>query len=338
MSIAVGHLRLRNHILLAPMSGVSDEPFRNLAQRGGAGLVFTEMVASRELAEQRSDMAKRARRGCNMFPFAIQLAGREPHWMAEGARIAQDLGADIIDINMGCPARQVTGGYSGSALMRDLDHALTLIEATVAASKIPVTLKMRLGWDETSLNAPELARRAEAAGVQMVTVHGRTRCQFYGGRADWSAIAAVKREVSIPVIANGDCGNASDARAMLAASGADGVMIGRASYGRPWLAGSIANDLEPGSGTKPPSLAEEAAFVSEHHQGILSLYGTEQGNRNARKHLGWIVDRKREQRLLNLDEARAWRQRLMANNDNRAVAACIQEFFAMLCNAEAQAA
>jgi tRNA-dihydrouridine synthase B len=338
MSIAVGHLRLRNRMLLAPMSGVSDEPFRNAAQRCGAGLVFTEMVASRELAEQRPDMAKRARRGCGIWPFAIQLAGREAYWMAEGARIAQDLGADIIDINMGCPARHVTGGYSGSALMRDLDHALTLIEATVAASRVPVTLKMRLGWDERSLNAPELARRAEAAGVQMVTVHGRTRCQFYGGQADWSAIAAVKREIGIPVIANGDCTGSADARAILAASGADGVMIGRASYGQPWLAGSIADDLEPGSGSKIPSLAEEAVLVSEHHQGILSLYGADQGNRNARKHLGWMIDRKRERGLLTVDEARAWRQRLMAENDNGAVAAAIHDLFAVLGNAEAEAA
>jgi nifR3 family TIM-barrel protein len=321
------------------MSGVSDEPFRNLAQRGGAGLVFTEMVASRELAERRPDVARRARRGCGTSdPFAVQLAGHEPRWMAEAARIAQDLGADLIDINMGCPARQVTGGYSGSALMRDLDHALLLIEATVAAVKVPVTLKMRLGWDDKSRNAPELARRAEAAGVQMVTVHGRTRCQFYGGRADWSAIAAVKREVNIPVIANGDCGSVAEARAMLAASGADGVMIGRASYGRPWLAGAVANDLEPGSGKEAPSLCEEAALVNEHHHGILSLYGASQGNRNARKHLGWIVDRKREQGLLTADEARAWRRRLMAENDNNAVAAAIKDLFAILGDAQACAA
>jgi nifR3 family TIM-barrel protein len=258
--------------------------------------------------------------------------------MAEGTRIAQDLGADLIDINMGCPARQVTGGYSGSALMRDLDHALSLIEATIAVANVPVTLKMRLGWDHASMNAPELARRAEAAGVRMVTVHGRTRCQFYGGRADWSAIAAVKREVRIPVIANGDCTNAAAARAMLATSGADGVMIGRASYGRPWLAGTIANDLDPGSGEKAPSLAEEATLVCEHHQGILSLYGGEQGNRNARKHLGWVVDRKREQGLLTAEGARTWRRRLMAENDNTTVAGAIRDLFALLGNAEAYAA
>ena len=339
MSIAIGHLRLRNRVLLAPMSGVSDAPFRNLAQRGGAALVFTEMVASRELAEQHPEFARRARKARDTSaPFAVQLAGREPRWMAEGARIAQDLGADLIDINMGCPARQVTGGYSGSALMRDLDHALSLIEAAVRAAKVPVTLKMRLGWDHASMNAPELARRAEAAGVQMVTVHGRTRCQFYGGRADWSAIAAVKREVRIPVIANGDCTNAAEARAMLAASGADGVMIGRASYGRPWLAGTIANDLDSGSGRKAPSLAEEAALVSEHHQGILSLYGGEKGNRNARKHLGWVVARKREEGLLTAEEARAWRRRLTAENDNAAVAVAIRDLFAVLGNAEAYAA
>jgi nifR3 family TIM-barrel protein len=222
--------------------------------------------------------------------------------------------------------------------MRDLDHALTLVEATVGASKVPVTLKMRLGWDDKSLNAPELARRAEAAGVQMVTVHGRTRCQFYGGRADWSAIAAVKQEVRIPVIANGDCASAADARSMLAQSGADGVMIGRASYGRPWLAGAIANDLVPGSGRSAPSLGAEADLVSAHHQGMLSLYGAEQGNRNARKHLGWMVDRKHEQGLLTVEEARAWRRRLMAENDNEAVATAIRDLFAVLGEAKALAA
>src|SRR5690242_5832554 len=189
MSISVGDIRLRNRVLLAPMSGVSDRPFREIADLGQAGLVVTEMVASQELAAARPDMVRRTDRPPSGALFAIQLAGREPYWMAEGARIAQDLGADIIDINMGCPARQVTGGYSGSALMRDLDHALTLIEATVAASRVPVTLKMRLGWDDATMNAPELARRAEAAGIQMITVHGRTRCQFYKGKANWAAIA-----------------------------------------------------------------------------------------------------------------------------------------------------
>jgi nifR3 family TIM-barrel protein len=188
MGIRIGPIETRNRVFLAPMSGVTDEPFRTLAHRHGAGLVVSEMVASEELAQARPDMVRRAKGATRLDPFVIQLAGREAKWMAEGARVAQDLGAQVIDINMGCPARQVTGGLSGSALMRDLDHAMGLIEATVDAVRIPVTLKMRLGWDHGSINAPELARRAEASGVQMITVHGRTRCQFYGGRADWSAI------------------------------------------------------------------------------------------------------------------------------------------------------
>src|SRR4029079_1693691 len=188
MSITIGRIRLRNRVLLAPMSGVSDGPFRELAHACAAGLVVSEMVASRELVEQRRDMVRRSVGRGRISPFAIQLAGREAYWMGEGARLAQDLGADIIDINMGCPARQVTGGLSGSALMRDLDHAMTLVEATLSASRVPVTLKMRHGWDERTMNAPELARRAEAAGIKLVTVHGRTRCQFYGGKADWLAI------------------------------------------------------------------------------------------------------------------------------------------------------
>src|SRR5262245_35181024 len=248
MSISVGEIRLRSRVLLAPMSGVSDRPFREIADECRAGLVVTELVASRELVEQRGGRVRRAERRPAGSLLAVQLAGREAPWMPEGARIAQDLGADIIDINMGCPARQVTGGFSGSALMRDLDHAVGLIAATVAASRVPVTLKMRLGWDRDSINAPELAQRAEATGVQMIAVHGRTRCQFYGGCADWQAIRRVKESVAIPVIANGDCVTIEAASAMLAASGADGLMIGRGSYGRPWWPGAVAEALEPGTG------------------------------------------------------------------------------------------
>jgi tRNA-dihydrouridine synthase B len=338
MSILIGKLRTRNRVFLAPMSGVSDEPFRVLASHCGAGLVVSEMVASEDLVKERPDTLRRAAGAGRISPLVIQLAGREAKWMSEAARVAQDLGAALIDINMGCPARQVTGGLSGSALMRDLDHAMTLIEATVAASSVPVTLKMRLGWDHRSLNAPELARRAEAAGVQMVTVHGRTRCQFYTGQADWLALRSVKQAVTIPVIANGDAVTPADAKAMLQASGADGVMIGRGSYGRPWWPGVIAEALEKGSGIAEPSLAQQAALVSDHHRSILSHYGHEHGNRIARKHLGWLVLRAEQAGRICRGTANAWREALLRSTDNAAVAERLQQFFLRLRETEAKAA
>lgn len=274
---------IRNRVLLAPMSGVTDLPFRERAYGHGAGLVVSEMIASGELAKGRGDTRQRIERpaaGLHM----VQLAGREAAAMAEAAHIAEAEGADIIDINMGCPAKKVTGGYCGSALMRNLDHAVSLIDATVNAVSTPVTVKMRLGWDDDSRNAPELARRAEQAGVSMVTVHGRTRCQFYKGRADWSAIALVKQAVSVPVVANGDVASRADAAALLEQSGADAVMVGRASYGRPWLPGAIAGGAEA---PQPDSLAD---YVIDHYEAMLRLYGVESGLRQARKHLGWYVD------------------------------------------------
>jgi nifR3 family TIM-barrel protein len=280
----VGGQTLRNRVALAPMSGVTDLPFRDLAWRFGAGLVVTEMVASRELALNARESWSRIRnRGIR--PHMVQLAGREARWMAEAAIIAEGEGADIIDINMGCPAKKVIGGYSGSALMREPDHALGLIEATVKAVKVPVTVKMRLGWDHETINAPQIAARAEAAGVAMVTVHGRTRMQFYEGRADWDAIRAVRDAVSIPLVANGDVDTAGDAADILRRSGADAVMIGRSAQGRPWhpavLAGACA----------PPTSDEIAALAVEHYRRMLDFCGVEAGLRHARKHVGWYLAR-----------------------------------------------
>jgi nifR3 family TIM-barrel protein len=287
----IGGIEIRNRVFLAPMSGITDEPFRRRAYAHGAGLVVSEMVASGELAKGRAGHNLRIRHS-GLPVHMVQLAGREATHMAEGARIAVGEGADIIDINMGCPAKKVTGGYAGSALMRDLDHALTLIEAVVDAVKVPVTLKMRLGWDDDTLNAPLLAKKAEDAGVKMVTVHGRTRCQFYQGKADWHAIARIKQAVSIPVVANGDVSTPGDAAMILEQSGADAVMIGRAHYGAPWLAGSIVAAAGGGTETGMPDRSEAmAGYVITHYEDMLSLYGVDSGLRQARKHLGWYLDR-----------------------------------------------
>lgn len=277
-------------MLLAPLAGITDLPFRNLVTRFGAGLVVSEMVASQEMVEAKPSVRARAELGFGAANTAVQLAGREAHWMAEAARMAEAGGARIIDINMGCPAKKVTTGLSGSALMRDLDHALSLIEAVVGAVNVPVTLKTRLGWDESCLNAADLARRAEGAGVQMITIHGRTRCQFYKGAADWDAIRAVGQAVRIPVIANGDITDSASAREAMDRSGADGVMVGRGAQGRPWALAQIAHDLFGAPAPQIPHGAALAQMIVDHYEAMLSFYGLDLGLRVARKHLGWYLE------------------------------------------------
>ncbi|MFZ0424372.1 MAG: tRNA dihydrouridine synthase DusB [Xanthobacteraceae bacterium] len=285
----IGPYRLGNPVLLAPMSGITDAPFRRVASALGAGLVVSEMTACAALATGKRNARLRVEdQGSGLH--VVQIAGCEAHWMAEGARIAQDLGAAIIDINMGCPAKHVTNGESGSALMRDPDHALCLIEAVVQSVKVPVTLKMRLGWDERSRNAAELARRAQGAGVAMVTVHGRTRCQFYTGRADWTAVRAVKDSVTIPVVVNGDIVDFDAADRALAQSGADAVMIGRGAKGRPWFPGQVARYLATGKREADPALTEQLNLIDELYDAMLRHHGLDIGIRHARKHVGWALD------------------------------------------------
>ena len=288
--LKIGSLETTGNVFLAPMSGVTDRPFRRLVRRFGCDLVYSEMIASRELLRQQGGSKRMSGSVDDEAPLAVQLAGCDPEIMAEAARMTEDRGAALIDINMGCPVKKVTGGMmAGSALMRDEDHAVRIVEAVVKAVTVPVTLKMRMGWDHDSLNAPALAKKAEDAGVQLITVHGRTRQMLYTGTADWAFIRRVKDAVKVPVIGNGDVTVPEHAETLLEMSGADGVMIGRGSFGKPWFPSQVRAFLATGKKIADPSAADRAAILLEHYDGLLTYYGLDKGLRIARKHLAWAA-------------------------------------------------
>jgi len=287
--IKIGPVEVASPVILAPMTAVTDLPFRRAVKRYGAGLTVTEMIASQAMVRETRQSLQKSLWDPSEEPVSMQLAGCEAHVMAEAAKLNEQRGAAIIDINMGCPVKKVVNGWAGSALMRDLTTAAAIIDATVKAVKVPVTLKTRMGWDHNSLNAPELARIAEDLGVQMITIHGRTRCQLYKGEADWSFVRKVKEAVSIPVIVNGDINSVEDAREALRQSGADGVMVGRGSYGKPWFVAQVMSDLGGGGHRPDPSLDEQLATMLEQYDEMLHLYGTQTGVNLARKHIGWYT-------------------------------------------------
>jgi tRNA-dihydrouridine synthase B len=318
--IHVGPLRIDAPVILAPMTGVTDLPFRRVVKRYGCGLTVSEMIASQAMIRETRQSLQKSLWDPIEEPVSLQLAGCEPHVMAEAAKLNEQRGAAIIDINMGCPVRKVVNGDAGSALMRDIPLATKLIEATVKAVKVPVTLKTRMGWDHSSLNAPELARIAEDLGVQMITIHGRTRCQLYKGSADWSFVRRVKDAVSIPVIVNGDICSIEDSREALRQSGADGVMIGRGAYGRPWLIAQVMSELGGGGHRPDPSLDEQLAAMLQQYDEMLALYGTHTGVNLARKHIGWYTK--------GLPGSAEIRNRVNSQDDPDVVVAMLRDFYA----------
>src|SRR5688572_2834346 len=317
--ISIGSVQIASPVILAPMTGVTDLPFRRIVKRYGAGLTVSEMIASQAMIRETRQSLQKAVWDPLEEPVWLQLAGCSPAGMAEAAKLNEQRGAAIIDINMGCPVKKVVNGDAGSALMRDLPLAAAIIDATVRAVSVPVTLKMRMGWDHASLNAPELARIAEELGVRMITVHGRTRCQMYKGDADWSFIRNVKEAVSLPVIVNGDICSLEDARAALAQSGADGVMIGRGAYGRPWLLAQVMSDLAGGGHRPDPSMDEQLAVILEQYDAMQSLYGVQTGVNLARKHIGWYTK--------GLAGSAEFRNRVNAQDDPALVIGMLRDFY-----------
>lgn len=317
--LTIGPIHIPSNVILAPMSGVTDMPFRRLVKRQGAGLVISEMIASQAMIRHARQTMRMIEKSPEETPMAIQLAGCEPAVMAEAAKLNEDLGAHIIDINMGCPVKKVVNGWAGSALMRDELLASKIIEATVKAVKVPVTLKMRTGWNDENRNAPKLAKIAEECGVQMITVHGRTRCQLYNGRADWAFIRQVKEAVRVPVIGNGDVQSHEDAIQLLEQSKADGVMIGRGVYGRPWFINQVDHFLKTGAVLPAPTLAQQHAIIREHVEAMLEHYGVAGGVKIARKHVGWYSK--------GIHDSADFRVKINQIEDAKDFFACIDAFY-----------